>query len=362
MKPVLHILSGPALARTYPLTHGTHVLGRGSDADIQIPSKEISRRHAQFVVTDQAVMVEDLKSSNGTLVQKKRIQQHTLKHKEQIVMGDVLIEYRDEDRVSNTNFDTPRTLYVQATKIVTQTLKPKNLWPYFTLLFAVTLMAITFFAYSSFKSLLLERLTQDAMAQAQTLTRYLAEKNRQNVFLQNHLLLDTESILNEKGVVEAMIISNNGRVLAPVGKMDQSDRGPFVMEALNQTSDALLPPSPVGPNGQMVFVHPIRSYDDRQGKYVTVGVAKLIFSTTKAIGELPETKQLLWIMLLISLGLSAALGWLAAKTLSLPLLALAEKIQRWRTGQIYQTDPPPFQDWSPLYEAIERTIEDAQHK
>lgn len=53
-------------AGTFKITPGTSVVGRGSEAAIHINSKEVSRRHAQFVVGPTEVTVEDLKSANGT--------------------------------------------------------------------------------------------------------------------------------------------------------------------------------------------------------------------------------------------------------------------------------------------------------
>jgi pSer/pThr/pTyr-binding forkhead associated (FHA) protein len=53
-------------AGTFKITLGTSVVGRGTEAAIQINSKQVSRRHAQFVVGPTEVTVEDLKSANGT--------------------------------------------------------------------------------------------------------------------------------------------------------------------------------------------------------------------------------------------------------------------------------------------------------
>jgi pSer/pThr/pTyr-binding forkhead associated (FHA) protein len=55
-------------AGTFTTTLGTCIVGRGSEAAIRINSKEMSRRHAQIVVTPMEVTVEDLQSANGTKV------------------------------------------------------------------------------------------------------------------------------------------------------------------------------------------------------------------------------------------------------------------------------------------------------
>src|SRR5690606_34573338 len=176
------------------------------------------------------------------------------------------------------------------------------------------------------KSLLKEKLTQQSLQNAQNMVRYLAEKNREDLRLLNHLLLDISAVEGEKGVIEASIISNNGRVLAPAKQLDQTDLGPYVMEAMNHPSNNLILPSPRNANGHHTLVHPIRVYDDRQGKYVTLGVAKIIYSTDRSIGSLPETTHLFYFMLFISLLVSAGMGFIASKALTHPILHLAEKI------------------------------------
>ena len=44
------------------------LVGRGSDADLTIPSTGVSKRHAHLTVHDDHLVVEDLGSTNGTYV------------------------------------------------------------------------------------------------------------------------------------------------------------------------------------------------------------------------------------------------------------------------------------------------------
>jgi pSer/pThr/pTyr-binding forkhead associated (FHA) protein len=46
------------------------VIGRGEGVDLRVPSLEVSRRHCLFRLRDGYVTVEDLNSSNGTLLNK----------------------------------------------------------------------------------------------------------------------------------------------------------------------------------------------------------------------------------------------------------------------------------------------------
>lgn len=53
-------------------------VGRHQDADIVLAAAEISRRHAAFLLKDQALYVQDLKSSNGTFVNDLRVEHEIL--------------------------------------------------------------------------------------------------------------------------------------------------------------------------------------------------------------------------------------------------------------------------------------------
>jgi hypothetical protein len=80
-------LEGPArvLIRTDGNTDFVHVLGRrtrigrGSDNDLVLDTKHISRYHAVFLAGPVHTSVEDLKSTNGVFVNGKRVSRHILK-------------------------------------------------------------------------------------------------------------------------------------------------------------------------------------------------------------------------------------------------------------------------------------------
>ncbi|NBW86835.1 MAG: FHA domain-containing protein, partial [Planctomycetia bacterium] len=50
------------------------LVGRGEEAKIRIPQDAVSRRHCQFVERDGHVYIRDLGSTNGTLLDGKRVQ------------------------------------------------------------------------------------------------------------------------------------------------------------------------------------------------------------------------------------------------------------------------------------------------
>ncbi|MFO0568888.1 MAG: FHA domain-containing protein [Polyangiaceae bacterium] len=61
--------------RSVGLIPGRYVLGRAADADIQLADDpNVSRRHVRLVVSNDAVEIEDLGSSNGTWLDGKLVQ------------------------------------------------------------------------------------------------------------------------------------------------------------------------------------------------------------------------------------------------------------------------------------------------
>jgi DNA-binding winged helix-turn-helix (wHTH) protein len=59
--------------RSIPLHAGANVIGRDPDATVWLDVPGVSRRHAQIVVEDDAAMLEDLGSKNGTLLRDRPV-------------------------------------------------------------------------------------------------------------------------------------------------------------------------------------------------------------------------------------------------------------------------------------------------
>jgi len=72
---------------SFPLRQGSTLIGRHSSCHICIPSKTISRRHAQFYVDGPSVTVRDLGSSHGTFVNGQRIERAELRNGDVVSLG-----------------------------------------------------------------------------------------------------------------------------------------------------------------------------------------------------------------------------------------------------------------------------------
>ena len=69
--------------------------GRSSDMDIFLDDTFVSAKHALFEVNDEGLRVEDMKSTNGTLVNGRRIHEPTwLEVGDRVAVGDTIFQVR----------------------------------------------------------------------------------------------------------------------------------------------------------------------------------------------------------------------------------------------------------------------------
>jgi hypothetical protein len=92
-QPVPH---GPPAAATlvvdgtnqrYDLHHGSNVLGRGSDSDLQLMDQGVSRRHLDIQFDGNTATAYDLGSTNGTTVNGHEVGSQILRHGDVIRVG-----------------------------------------------------------------------------------------------------------------------------------------------------------------------------------------------------------------------------------------------------------------------------------
>ena len=100
-RPRLVMESGPQPGLIVLLTHDWLSVGRSSDNDIVLRDLEVSRHHARLRRSDQGWMLEDLGSTNGTIVGNRKLTPFLscpVRNGEQVKLGNIklLIEYTPE--------------------------------------------------------------------------------------------------------------------------------------------------------------------------------------------------------------------------------------------------------------------------
>jgi pSer/pThr/pTyr-binding forkhead associated (FHA) protein len=75
----------------WPLERASTVIGRGSNADLVINEATISRAHALIGYDGDRVFVQDLGSTNGTLVNGTKAEREYLENSDEVRMGRLLL-------------------------------------------------------------------------------------------------------------------------------------------------------------------------------------------------------------------------------------------------------------------------------
>ena len=82
--------------RTYDLTQGTHVIGRGQDSAFRLPDTGVSRRHLEISWDGQTATLSDLGSTNGTTVNGNPVQTWQLNDGDVVRVGHSSLVFRTQ--------------------------------------------------------------------------------------------------------------------------------------------------------------------------------------------------------------------------------------------------------------------------
>jgi hypothetical protein len=93
---VAHVLVVDGPGTKHVLEQGSNVLGRGTEADIRLPDTGVSRKHVDVQLHGGTVTVEDLGSTNGTLVNGRRVSRQALVDGDVIRIGHSVLVYRQD--------------------------------------------------------------------------------------------------------------------------------------------------------------------------------------------------------------------------------------------------------------------------
>jgi pSer/pThr/pTyr-binding forkhead associated (FHA) protein len=96
MKAQLVVVYGKPRNTVKSLSPGDCLIGRGDECQVRTNSPLVSRQHCLVHVSSENAVVRDLGSTNGTLVNGKRITcEHELAPGDLVQIGPVVFEFRD---------------------------------------------------------------------------------------------------------------------------------------------------------------------------------------------------------------------------------------------------------------------------
>ncbi len=102
LEPALIVVQGDTVGRVIRLKEGRNVIGRHPDSDIPMQQRAVSSHHAEIRVTEGSVILEDLKSTNGTNLNKDKIQRPAVLQAGDLVkIGNWVFKYVDNKLDAN---------------------------------------------------------------------------------------------------------------------------------------------------------------------------------------------------------------------------------------------------------------------
>jgi hypothetical protein len=93
---ITHVLVVDGPGTRHELSKGRNVIGRGTEADIRLPDTGVSRKHVDVILDSGTAIAEDLGSTNGTLVNGRRITRQSLADGDVIRIGHSVLVYRQD--------------------------------------------------------------------------------------------------------------------------------------------------------------------------------------------------------------------------------------------------------------------------
>lgn len=91
------ILEGYAAGMEYPIKKTYAVIGRSRYAAVPLKDPLVSRRHAAIMFHENAFILKDLDSTNGTYMEGSYIRQRKLSHGDKFRIGNTVLQFILQD-------------------------------------------------------------------------------------------------------------------------------------------------------------------------------------------------------------------------------------------------------------------------
>lgn len=82
------VMITPEQGKIFPIAEGTSIIGRDAGNTVQLLYESVSRRHAKMEISPDACTIEDIGSSNGTIVNGRKISKQELQNGDELKIGD----------------------------------------------------------------------------------------------------------------------------------------------------------------------------------------------------------------------------------------------------------------------------------
>lgn len=94
-KQFLLLLDSGKVTKQIPIDKDYFSIGRAEDADLVLTGSDVSRIHAAVRFLNGQYIIEDLNSTNGTVVNSQKVQKQVLNHGDEIILGEHSLVFDD---------------------------------------------------------------------------------------------------------------------------------------------------------------------------------------------------------------------------------------------------------------------------
>lgn len=254
----LVVVAGKLRGKEFPLEEGSVVIGRGSEADIQVDAQGVSKKHFRVTTTESSCYIEDLGSSNGTFLNEKLIQGASVKSGDKITLPNVIFQvvFVKEKAVyveNQTAQEEPEEEDFKTGGVAPKPLPSKLIWLFkyrfmnflhgmneeyewrhllaiLLSLFCIAAISLTIFpVLDQSKTILLKEVAKRASSYA----RRIADTNKKALQQRQIEKLDTLFLKDEDGVQDFRLMDMEGRIVSPFDLRNEYVQDPFYVQSLN---------------------------------------------------------------------------------------------------------------------------------
>ena len=253
----LVIIAGPLRGQEYILNNGENIIGKSSEADIQLGIDGISRNHLSITVADDSAYLEDLDSSNGTFVNEKPIKKMTITNGDKIALPNIVMQlvYVEERKIiieksSETEEDDDlensldsklmpasvpgKIVYLFKYKFmkvlygINEEYEWRVLFPLLLSAFVFITISLTVFPVIRDSN---DLLREELFIRLNSYADQIARLNARVLEKKNYEQINSDFLEKEPGVSSYELFTLKGRVLRPITRMNDTISDPFSVSA-----------------------------------------------------------------------------------------------------------------------------------
>lgn len=278
--------------KEFILKEGKNVIGRTEESDIHLDSEFISKRHALITITGSEIVIEDLKSRNGTFVNGVMVQTAKLKAGNRISFQDIILELRPaaKQKTRQPVPEAPPSQLLSKWDQFQKTIYPylekmaeRVEWKYLTMALFLLFIGVSFLitvppAVTEMQT----KIQTEAIKRAEFVVKRISRENQKYLSIQNNtvvvdlLNLSTSAAQDEERILSVHIVDpKTKKILAPAEKLNQTidESGPI----LRGTEARKLSIAKLDPD-RVLISNPIFVYSAQENEEVVAAVVQTIYN------------------------------------------------------------------------------------